>query len=329
MKFRENSINDFFNSKAFTLLTALALIVSAYLNDTIWRDNLSPIEVHGIFFTSLAESIHGTVTSTTLNVVCILLIGLMMVFLNKSFNFIRSATWIFASVFFLLMASSPITSSTFSSGTILCFTACIVTFPLFGSFQNRRAQRSVFSAFALVTLLTMFQYSALYLLVALALGFMLMRIMTLRSILATIIGIITPFWIVLGFGLAGIHDFTLPSYQSLWAILQHTQMQISFINVVTMATLTIIVTCANLFKIINYKLQVRTYNGFFVYLTALTILMLAIDYPHAFIYISVLYLCFSVQFAHFFTINEHTRRYIAVILLIAIMVALRLLHYFL
>lgn len=175
----------------------------------------------------------------------------------------------------------------------------------------------------------MFQYSALYLLVALALGFMLMRIMTLRSILATIIGIITPFWIVLGFGLAGIHDFTLPSYQSLWAILQHTQMQISFINVVTMATLTIIVTCANLFKIINYKLQVRTYNGFFVYLTALTILMLAIDYPHAFIYISVLYLCFSVQFAHFFTINEHTRRYIAVILLIAIMVALRLLHYFL
>ena len=35
MIFRENSINDFFNSKAFALLMALAMSVISYLDCTI------------------------------------------------------------------------------------------------------------------------------------------------------------------------------------------------------------------------------------------------------------------------------------------------------
>ena len=67
----------------------------------------------------------------------------------------------------------------------------------------------------------------------------------------------------------------------------------------------------------------RAYNGFFVYLTAFTIIMLAIDYRNAFNYLPVLHLCLGVQFAHFFTTNTHTRRYIAVIILLLVSVALR------
>lgn len=329
MAFRENSINDFFNSKTFTALMAIAVIASACINDPIWESRHTILGNHGILFPSLAGSITNATASIVANVACTLIIGILMVILNKTFNFIRSVTWIFSSVFLLLMAGNPISSGLLYSGTTMALCVAIITFILFASFQNRRAQRGVFTTFALVTLMAMFQYTYMYLFIALILGYMLMQIMNLRSILAIIIGIITPFWIVLGCHFADFSDFSLPSYQSLWTVMQRPQMHLSFISIIALSVFTIVLTCANLFQIINYKLQVRAYNGFFVYLTALTTTMLALDYRNSFIYLPVLYLCFSIQFAHFFTINNHTRRYIAPIALIVAVIAVRLTHYFL
>ena len=329
MAFRENSINDFFNSKSFTLLMTMAVIASACLDDTIWLNSQPIANYHGIFFKSLASNITDVTISTAVNVICTLIIGALLLIINKAFNFIRSVTWMHISVFLMLMAGNPITSGTLYSGTLMCLAVAAVTLMMFASFKNRRAQRSVFTAYAVISLLAMFQYAYLYLLIAILLGFLLMQIMNLRSFLAMIIGIATPLWIVLGTHLANVNDFCLPSYQSLWAELQSTQLHISIISMIVLAVLTIATTGANLFQIINYKLQVRAYNGFFVYLTMLTIAMLAIDYRNSFVYLPTLYMCFAIQFAQFFTINTHTRRYIAVIMLLIAVATVRLAHYFL
>lgn len=323
MIFRENSINDFFNSKAFALLMALAMIVISYLDCTIWQDRLSISNSHGIFFPSLAQGFSNITLSVTANCICILIVSVMLVALNKTFNFIRSVTWVYASVFMMLNASNPITSGMLYSGTIISLAVAIIAFAMFASFEQRRSQRNVFTAFAMIATLSMFQYAFLYLLPVVALGFMLMKVMNLRSFLAMIIGIVTPFWIVLGLQLANFSDFALPSYESFWTELQRPQMHINIIGMVLIALITIGLVCANLFHIITYKLQVRAYNGFFVYLAVFTSLMLAIDYRNAFNYLPVLHLCLGVQFAHFFTTNTHTRRYIAVIVLLLLSVALR------
>ena len=148
-----------------------------------------------------------------------------------------------------------------------------------------------------------------------------MQTMNLRSFLAMILGIITPFWIVLGLGIADISDFTLPSYESAWAALRTPQLHLSIVYIAIITIFTVLLTCLNLLQIINYKLQVRAYNGYLVYLSVASILMMAVDYPNAFIYLPVINLCFGVQFAHFFTLNSHTRRYIAVIVLIIAAIA--------
>ncbi|MGN0214123.1 MAG: hypothetical protein ACI4AH_04860 [Muribaculaceae bacterium] len=323
MNFRENSINDFFNSKVFTLLMAIVIIAISYLDCTIWQDKLSTNNSHGIFFQSVAQGISGATMSVVLNSACILVVAILMVALNKTFNFIRSVTWVFASVFLMLTASNPITSGRLYSGTLICLAVIIISFIMFASFQQRRSQRNVFTAFGVIATFSMFQYAFIYLLPVVALGFMLMKVMNLRSFLAMIIGIVTPFWIVLGLNLADFNNFALPSYESFWTVLERPQMHINIIGMVLLALLTIGLVCANLFHIITYKLQVRAYNGFFVYLSAFTTLMLAIDYRNAFNYLPVLHLCLGVQFAHFFTINTHTRRYIAMILLLLVAVALR------
>ncbi|MGM9804100.1 MAG: hypothetical protein ACI308_07990 [Muribaculaceae bacterium] len=328
MSFRENSINDFFNSKEFALVIALLVAALAYVETLPTSFQHTVGGSHGVFFSSLAQLVTSHTLSVTLNALTLLAIALLMVILNKTFNFIRSVTWIYASVFMLLSMVSPFTSSLLYSGTIMCLALILAMFAMFASFQRRRSQRNVFASFALISLLSMFQYAYLYLLLALLLGYMLMQVMNLRSAIAMVIGIITPFWIVLGLGFAQFSDFCLPSFQSIWSGLEMSQMQFNIVYLATLSVLTVVLTVLNLLKIINYKLQVRAYNGFFVYLTVLTVVMLGVDYRNAFLYLPMLNLCFGVQFGHFYTINSHTRRYIAVILLLAAAVALRVTHYF-
>ena len=148
----------------------------------------------------------------------------------------------------------------------------------------------------------------------------------LRSFLAMILGIITPFWIVLGFGIADLADFSLPSYESVWAALRTPQLHLSIVYIAIVVVLTVVLTSLNLLQIINYKLQARAYNGYLVYLSVASILMMAIDYQNAFIYLPAVNLCLSIQFAHFFPLNSHTRRYIAVFVLIAACIATNILQ---
>ncbi|MGN0229635.1 MAG: hypothetical protein ACI4BH_07485 [Muribaculaceae bacterium] len=321
MKFRESVINDFFNSKAFAILAAIALTVMMYVNYTSGNVITAFTHGHGILFPSLSGSIYDPCISVVLNAFCIILIGLTMVILNKMFNFIRSVTWIYVSTFLLLTFSSPITSSSLFTGTLVGIVIVLTMFTLYASFQNKRSQRNIFSSFALVSAASMFHYAFIYLIPVLMLGYMLMQAMNLRSFLAMLLGIITPFWIVLGLGIADLADFSLPSYESAWAALRTPQLHLSIVYIAIIIIITVVLTCINLLQIINYKLQARAYNGYLVYLSVASILMMAIDYQNAFIYLPAVNLCFGVQFAHFFTLNSHTRRYIAVIVLIVATIA--------
>mgnify|MGYP006364870377 FL=1 len=170
MRFRESVINDFFNSKAFAILAAIALLVMMYVNYTSGNVINAFNHGHGILFHSLSGGIADARISVMLNAVCLILIGLIMVILNKMFNFIRSVTWIYVSVFLLLTFSSPITSSSLFTGTLLCLTIVLTLFTLFASFQNKRSQRNIFSSFALVAAASMFHYAFIYLIAVLFLA---------------------------------------------------------------------------------------------------------------------------------------------------------------
>jgi hypothetical protein len=281
---------------------------------------------HGILYPSVCNYITNPLLSVSLNVLCIIGIGLLLLVLNKLFSFIKTVTWVFVSMFYLITLSSPLICTNFFTGTLLSLTVVIITFALFASFQARRSQRSIYSAFAVVTAFSLFHVAFIYLIPVLMLGFMLMQSMNMRSLLAMGMGIVTPFWIVLGLDLASFSDFIIHPYGNLWAELDISQLRVNIICIVFIATATIVLTCVNLIQIINYKQQARAYNGFFVYLAAASILMLAIDYRNAMVYLPVINLCFAVQFGHFFAFNNRLRRYLIVVFLILAVIATHILH---
>ena len=193
-------INEYFNGKGFMVLSAIALVVATFVALSF---GVQPptIEGSGIFFTCKDSLIDDGTLSAAANVLCLLLTGGILLAVNKVFTFVRSVTHLFVSAFFWLQIANPSALVALHVGTLMCLMTAGLLLPLFASFQDRHAGRSIFLAFALAATGSMFHYGFLVLLPAFLLGFLNMGVMNLKGVLAMLFGLVTPFWIILGLGL--------------------------------------------------------------------------------------------------------------------------------
>ena len=303
-------INEFFNGRAFMVLCAVALVVVTAVS-LMMGIAPPPIEGKGVFFSLQGTLIDAGPMAAGLNVLCLLLTGAIMLALNKVFTFVRSLTHLFVSAFFLLQLAHPSGLVAFNAGTLLCLVASVTLMPLFASFQDSHAQRSIFLIFALIAAGTMFHYGFLVLIPAYLLGFANMRALGLRGCLAMLFGLITPFWIVLGLGLANPSDAMLPQ----WSLLDMPQMNLQVALAVVTAMLGIVLAVMNLFTILNYRMQTRVYNIFLMIMLVMAILAACLDYHDLAVFLPLINLMVAIQVAQAYTLRTTFRyRYVLIIL---------------
>ena len=164
-------INEYFNGRAFMVLSAVMLVVTAALALSMGCPPPS-VGVNGAFFSFGGSLFEPSTLSASVNVLCLLATGGIMLALNKVFTYVRSMTHLFVSAFFLLQMANPQGLVALNPGTLLCLVAAIATLPLFASFQDGHAQRSIFLIFALAAAGSMFHYGFLVLMPAFFLGFL-------------------------------------------------------------------------------------------------------------------------------------------------------------
>ena len=287
MSYYEDRINEFLNGRAFMTLQAVALVACSLLAYASGR--FESIDTgNGVFFSLAASARYPMRTGG-------------------------------ASVFLLLMMANPFVCTQLNAGTVLLLVAVVSMFVMFSTYQRKgTSQRSVYIIFALLSLCCMFQYAFIVLVVTFVVGLLMMRGIDFRGIIAMLLGLATPFWIGLGLGLVDVHTAMLPEIETIWKQLQGNQMQLVIASTAVVAVLAVVLMIANMFTILNYRLQIRVYNSFFLVLTVVAIGMMCIDYRNMMIYVPLLNWCLAIQVAHAFTINNTlTRRYIPVLLLIA------------
>ena len=78
---------------------------------------------------------------------------------------------------------------------------------------------------------------------------------------------------------------------------------------VVVGLLAILLTIINLMTILNYRLQFRVYNAFFIIVTLLSVLAICIDYRDMLVFLPLLNLCLAIQIAHSFTLSNQPRRH--------------------
>lgn len=318
MTYYEERINEFLNSRTCAALAVAVFVLASFLAFDAGHFT-QPDTGNGIFYSLTDNLIANKFLSYGINVLAVLIITNLTMALNKVYNFVRSVTFVFAATFLALELGNPFVMTQFNTGTALILATVSLLFTLFSSYQKiGHSQNSIFLTFAALSFCCMFQYAFLVLVVAFAIGFFQMRSMAFRGILAMVIGMITPFWIMIGLGIVNPKDATPPQIETIWTELQAGQVQLAIAFTAAIAILAILLMMTNLLTIMNYRLQTRVYNSFIMTLTLVTIAMMCIDYRNMMIYVPLLNWCVAIQVTHTFTINRHfLRRYILVIAILA------------
>jgi len=307
-------INEYFNGRPFMILCALALMVATIVALAM---DVQPVagDSRGVFFSLRGSLLDSGPLSAAVNVLCLLATGGIMLALNKVFSYVRSVTHLMTSAFFLLLLANPSGLVALNAGTLLSLVTTMATLPLFASYQDRHSQRSIFLIFAIIAAASMFHYGSLVLLPAFLLSFRNMGVLNLKGMLAMLFGLITPFWIVLGLGLATPADFRGPHMLGIWTVVGHP-VSPQLVLVVVTTVLGIVLTIKNLMTIINYRMQTRVYNAFFVFVLIMAVVALCIDYGNATVYLPLLGLMVAIQVAHAHTLGKSPLRYLSLLLLI-------------
>ena len=309
-------INEYFNGRPFVILCALALILATALSLSSGVQPL-PVNSEGFFFSFKGSLIGSSPLSAAVNVLCMLATGAIMLALNKVFSFVRSMTHLFVSAFFLLQIANPSGLVSFNAGTLLALVTAMATWPLFSSYQDKHSQRSIFLIFALIAAGSMVHYSFLVLIPAFLLGFLNMGVLNLKGLLAMLFGIITPFWIVLGLGIASPSDFITPHINGIWNMTALPRMNLVLALAALTAILGFVLVVINLLTIMNYRMQTRVYNAFFIFVLVAAVIALCIDFSDIAVFLPLLNLMVAVQISHAHTLrSSHSRRYILLLLFI-------------
>lgn len=219
--------------------------------------------------------------------------------LNKVFNFMRAPSALTSTLFVVMLASLPMAAGQFYGGTLLCFVVLGVTALLFSCYADTSATRRVFLTFFILSLASLVQYAFMFYILIAILGLAQMRVLNLRSVLAMLLGIASPVWILYGFGVMELSDIGWPHFVNSISQLSLPGMITVFSAVGLTMVIGFAAMCANLMKILGYNAKFRAFNGFLSLLLIFTMLLMIIDYVNISVYFPLLCLTAAYQAAHY------------------------------
>ncbi|MCM1504606.1 MAG: hypothetical protein NC127_05370 [Muribaculum sp.] len=318
---KETDITPQFHTRwCFLLLIFLAVggTVFAYLcGDIVALDADA-----GFVFPSSDTWISDKFISLCAGVALSVLSALFLGYLNKAFNIIRHVTRLFAGLFIFFQGACPSVMGQLYDGTLMCALLLLSMVPMFDSFQNPKDTRRVFLTFCLISFGSLCDVSCVAYLAVFLIGCIQMQCMKFKAFLAMLLGIITPYWIVFGAGLARISNLQMPEFVSIFHTVPKGDALILLVYAGLTMFLGIVAGVLNLVKVYSYNARTRAYNGFFMVLFLCSCLLALVDYRRFTVYLPIINLTSAFQIGHFFVINNQKRAYIPLLVIVVAYVAI-------
>ncbi|MDE6555996.1 MAG: hypothetical protein K2K55_03440, partial [Duncaniella sp.] len=139
--------------------------------------------------------------SMGVNAFCILLVSALLIFINNTFNLLRTMSVFFAAFFVFATASIPVVGARFGAHDLLALIVVTGIGLMFSIYNRRRSDQRIFLIFFLLSAGAMVCYAILLYVPVFLIGLWQMRIMRLKKLLSAGVGLLIPLWIVYGLGL--------------------------------------------------------------------------------------------------------------------------------
>lgn len=261
---------------------------------------------------------------TLLNIALIFATMAMMDVVNKAFNVLRAMTRLQIGLFAIMLAATPGSVTVLNTGTLLAFTGICGIYLMFSCYDSPMRTRRVFLTFLLLALGSAVQYCFAGFIPVFWIICAQMRIFTLRTFIASVLGIITVWILLLGFGIVTPADIHLPHIISIFSdtALQSAVYLLIVAGYTTFLLLTS--TTLNVAKTIAYNARARAFNGALTVVAVFTIIAMAANYNNLVAYLPLLDMCAAYQLTHYFVNHRFDRQYAAVLSVAAVYIVLYL-----
>lgn len=318
MTVREIKLTRFIKSRVTAVILAVAAVIGgiAAFNAGV----VMPIPgSKGLGLTSPNLWIADPDASLTVNLMLTLAIAAFTVWLNRRFNLLRTLSLLFAAFYPLMLCALPTAMGQFNGGTLLVALVLLATSLLYDCYNAPKQLRRVFLAFFIVAAGALTQYGFVPYLPILLIGCGQMRIFHFKTLLAAVIGIVTPVWIAWGFGIIDFSHFHGPEFTTVYSAMTASDKAHLGATVGVTALTLITLSAVNMVRIFSYNARARALNGFLLALSLVTVVMTAIDFTNVPFYYPMLCCCTVFQIGHFNKINADNRAcYITMLSLIAV-----------
>ncbi|MDE6498036.1 MAG: hypothetical protein K2L21_05195 [Muribaculaceae bacterium] len=314
-------ITKFLHSR-YAALPAGALMIAAAWSTHV--DGSTPLQVDagGIALPPAFRWIADADVSTWVALACNVAIMAALIILNNRYNLLRSMTMLAAVLFAAMQCATPHLTARFYTGPLLALVVCGCIGLMFGSYAQPEKRRQIFLVFFLLSAGMATQYAYAVYIPLMLLGCWQMRIMTARAAMAAIIGLITPWWLLLGLGIVHPADIRVPEPVKLLSYIDFSEGMQLGTAVVTAAVVFTASVALDFFRTIAYNARSRSYNGMIVLTGFITILAMAIDYNNVACYIPLMNVCAALQAAQFFVIHRSGRSWMGIAGLITVYISL-------
>lgn len=323
MKRAESKISNFIKGRSATALmiaAGLAAMVGGY--DAAAA--LPQLGTSGFAFPSLDDLMGGSELRPVLGIALSVIVGLMMFSINRNFNLLRTESPLFLGIFAILQGATPVISGQLAASVLLTIVVLGVLATFYTIYQRPRYTRRVFLAFCIMAAGTLVDYVYAFYSLIFLLAFYQMRCPSARMYLAALFGMVTPWWIALGFEFTTLGSVHFPDTHHIFSLLEKAQLVMMLVTVGVTVICCLLVCSTNMVKIYSYNSKARALSGLLAMLSLFTAIATLVDIANAPAYLSTLNCLTAFQVALFFRIVESQRGYVYILSFIAVYAAIYL-----
>lgn len=247
------------------------------------------------------------------------LIALLLVYLNKTFNVLRCMTMLQSALFLVMALATPWQLTTLTTGSVVALVAMACCFMLFAEYGNAAdCQRRVFLVMLLLSGGAAVDATFLALLPIYIFACAQMRVLNLRTLLAILMGIATPWVLLLGFGIVKPDELAVPKFLGYSALSAPDATQAAIVAAAS-GFIGIAAWTQNVMKILTYKAETRAMLSLLTVLQIVGAAGVAADPSAAESLCPLLSCAAAMQLGHTFGVVYNTRRsWIAITCIIVI-----------
>lgn len=252
------------------------------------------------------------------------LVIVMMIMVNSTFNVLRAMTWLHTGFYAVMAAAVPSLALRLNTGPLLALAVICCVYLMFSSYDNPGKTRNVFLTFFILSAGSATQICFAVFIPVFWVICTQVRIFSMRTFLASVLGIVTPWILMFGSGLRSVADLHMPEIESIFSL--YTTTEVIYLGIVNAFTAIIAITSTslNIWKTIAYNARARAFNGALTLLSLTTIVAMAVDFRNLTAYIPLLDMCSAYQLTHYFINHRYDRQYAAILAICGIYILLYL-----